>query len=214
MEPKEKPSRSRVVALIGRQSGEPFSVNETSTDSVSIRRSYDVVFAWFTTKYPDLTKQSMGSAEDPKARAERLAKVDWSGGDVSRGSVLFANRGCAACHSGARALGPDLSGVTSRLSRSDLFTAIVSPSLDVAPAYRTSLIETRDGLVISGLIAFESADGLIVQTGATTTVRLATPEIVSRHISTRSLMPDQLLQGLSDRDLADLDAFLRSIPNR
>ena len=141
----------------------------------------------------------------------RLKRVDWSKGETARGLAVYRDRGCQTCHEAARALGPDLAGVTNRMSRDDLFTAIAAPSLDVSPLYRTTLIETRDGLVHSGAIAFESADGLIVQTGATTTVRLATPEIVSRQPGTRSLMPDGLLETLSDRDLADLDRYLRSL---
>jgi len=61
--------------------------------------------------------------------------------------------------------------VTDRFARADLFAAIVAPNLDVSPLYKTTLVETRQGLVYSGTIAFESADGLMIQTGATTTVR-------------------------------------------
>jgi putative heme-binding domain-containing protein len=104
-----------------------------------------------------------------------------------------------------------LAGVTGRLSRDDLFTAIVAPSLDVSPLYRTTQVETRQGLVHVGVVAFESADGLILQTGATTTVRIANPDIATRRFSPRSLMPDQLLQGLGDRDLSDLEQYLRSL---
>ena len=71
------------------------------------------------------------------------------------------------------ALGPNLSGAASRFSREDLFEAIVNPSKDVAPPYRTTSFQLKDGQVHTGIIAFESADGYILQTGATSTVRIS-----------------------------------------
>jgi len=86
--------------------------------------------------------------------------------------------------------------------------------LDVAPLYRTTVVETRDGQIHSGTIAFESADGLIIQTGATTTVRVADSDIVARRIGTRSLMPDNLLQGLQPGEVADLYRYLQMLTPR
>ena len=70
-------------------------------------------------------------------------------------------------------------------------------------------VDLKDGKRLSGLIVFESADGLIVQTGAAETRRIATSDIESRTPSARSLMPDGLLKGLRPEDLADLYAFMR-----
>src|SRR5207302_2544431 len=149
--------------------------------------------------------------EDPAVWDSLLRSVDWHKGDARRGEVLFRTRACQTCHAGSRALGPDLSGVANRFSRDDLFTAIIYPSRDVAPAYRTWVIETRAGQLVTGMIAFESADGLIGQTGATTTVRIATADIVSRLPSNRSLMPNGLLKDLKAGDLADLYSYLQTL---
>jgi putative heme-binding domain-containing protein len=149
--------------------------------------------------------------DDPAAWAARLKAVDWSRGDTRRGAALFESRACQSCHAGSRALGPDLAGVSGRFSREDLFTAIVAPSLDVSPLYRTTLVETKDGQVLSGMVAFESADGLILQTSANVTVRVATPDIASRQPGTRSLMPSGLLKDLSPGDLADLYRYLQTL---
>jgi putative membrane-bound dehydrogenase-like protein len=214
LEPRESPLRKQSLRLFERQTGEHYGVTETNSDVAALRRAYEPILEGFKRANPKLLAQLQNASEDLAAWSERLKRVDWKAGDSSRGSKLFLERGCQTCHSGPRALGPDLTGVTDRLSREDLFTAIVAPSLDVSPLYRTTQVETRDGRVYSGTIAFESADGLILQTGATTTVRVATPDMISRHVGTRSLMPDQLLQGLGDRDLADLDQYLRSLSKR
>jgi putative heme-binding domain-containing protein len=104
-----------------------------------------------------------------------------------------------------------LSGITFRFSPTDLFQAIVFPSRDVAPLYRMTTFQTRDGQTHTGLVAFESADGVILQTGATTTVRLSDGDIVSRTPSNLSLMPNGLLTGLKPQALADLYAYLKTM---
>ncbi len=104
-----------------------------------------------------------------------------------------------------------MTGVTSRFSREDLFQSILSPNRDVAPLYRTTLIQPEKGLIHSGLVIFESADRIILQTGATTTVRLATTGIANRQPSNRSLMPDDLLKDLKLEDLADLYFYLQTL---
>ena len=101
--------------------------------------------------------------------------------------------------------------MTSRFSRADLFDAVLYPSRDVAPPYRVTRVETRSGQVYYGIVAFESADGLILQTGAATTVRVATPDLASRSPSTRSLMPEGLLKGLKPEDLANLYSYLQTL---
>jgi len=134
--------------------------------------------------------------------------VEWEAGDVERGRKRVRDRGCEACHGGWARVGPDLAGATRRLSRDDLLTASVNPSRDVAPAYRTTDIDLKDAKRISGIVVFESADGLIVQTGAAETRRVATEDIDSRTPSSKSLMPDGLLKGIKPEELADLFAFL------
>jgi putative membrane-bound dehydrogenase-like protein len=211
-EPREGRVRTQTVALIVRQAGRPFSIKEETTDAAALKRTYLPVFQWFEKQHPTLVRalNDTGS-EDPAVWDQLLKRVNWKEGDAVRGEALFRNRACQTCHAGARALGPDLTGVTSRFSREDLFTAIIYPSRDVAPAYRTSVVETRQGQLYTGIVAFESADGIILQTGATTTVRLANDEIVSRVPSNRSLMPDGLLRDLKPADLADLYSYLQTL---
>jgi putative membrane-bound dehydrogenase-like protein len=212
LEPKEATLRARVVALIVRQTGEAFSIKEQGTDSPALRRAYRPLFERLEQSHPELASALNGRGEDDlTAWAARLKSVDWDHGDVRRGATLFELRACQGCHAGTRALGPDLTGVTSRFSREDLFTAIVAPSLDVAPAYRTTLVETNDGKVFSGMVAFESADGLILQTSANVTVRLATPDIATRQPGTGSLMPTGLLKDLTPVDIADLYRYLQTL---
>jgi putative heme-binding domain-containing protein len=168
--------------------------------------------AWFGKTYPALAAR-LGNEDgvDVAAWDKRLAALDWSAGDAGRGKGVYTRASCAACHSGAQALGPDLSGVAGRFSRADLFTAILQPSKDVSPRYRTTQVTTADGKVYQGMIIYEAVDSLILQTGPATTIRLANRQIAERRVTTASLMPAGLIDKISDRDIADLYAYLRSL---
>jgi hypothetical protein len=73
-----------------------------------------------------------------------------------------------------------------------------------------ALIATADGQVHRGMVVHEAADRLILQAGATPTVRVAGDQTVGRRDAPGSLMPAGLLDKLSDREIADLHAFPRS----
>src|SRR5262249_44281646 len=142
---------------------------------------------------------------------KRLAKVEWDKGDAKKGASVYVKASCSTCHSGSAALGPDLAGVAKRFSRDDLFTAILRPSKDVSPRYRTTQITTDKGKVYSGIIIYDAVDSLILQTGPAQTVRLTNVQIASRRLTATSLMPAGLLDRLSDAELADLYAHLKSL---
>ena len=167
---------------------------------------------WLTRSHPELAKK-LGGADgvDVEGWRERLSQIKWSGGDAERGRIVFGKASCAACHSGGQAMGPDLSGVAGRFSRDDLFTAILQPSKDISPRYRTTQIETTDGRTYQGLIVYEAVDGLILQTSASETVRLPGNRIESKRLTTTSMMPTGLLDRLSDAEIADMFAFLKAM---
>lgn len=166
---------------------------------------------WFVKAHPDkAAKLADADGVDVAAWKKRLAGVDWDKGDPERGAAVFTKASCATCHGGSQALGPDLVGVTGRFSRDDLFTAILQPSKDVSPRYRTTLIVTDSGKVVQGIIVYEAVDSLILHTGPGTTVRLTNPQVRERRQTNVSLMPAGLLDKLTDAEIADLYASLRA----
>jgi putative heme-binding domain-containing protein len=165
---------------------------------------------WYGRAYPErAARLNDTDGVDVAAWNKRLAALDWSAGDAERGRLVFSKASCASCHSGAQALGPDLRGVAGRFSRADLLTAIVQPSKDVSPGYRTTQITTAAGKVYQGLIIYEAVDSVILQTGPAATIRLANPQIRERRLTSASLMPAGLLDKLGDQDIADLYAYLK-----
>jgi putative membrane-bound dehydrogenase-like protein len=168
--------------------------------------------AWFSKTYPKhATRLTNADGVDLGRWQKRLAGLDWAQGDAQRGLKAFHKASCVNCHSGSLALGPDLVGVTQRFGRDDLLTAILQPSRDVPARYQTTLIETNEGKIYQGVIIYDAVDGVILQSGATSTVRIAGGNIAQRRVSPMSLMPAALLDPLSDGEIADLMAYLRSL---
>jgi putative membrane-bound dehydrogenase-like protein len=196
-----EPLRQRLGKFLQKWAGEATARNDKSAWS-----------EWFVKRYPALADR-LGGADgvDVAAWGRRLGKLDWAQGDAERGQRVFVKAQCASCHSGGQALGPDLRGVANRFSRDDLLTAIIQPSKDISPRYRTTLLSTDNGKVYQGLIIYEAVDGVILQTGAATTVRVDGKQIASRRTTDTSLMPAGLLDKLSDAEIVDLLAYLKNL---
>lgn len=208
-EPKEQSARANALALLTRLTGQKFAVPEPSAD---LAKAYQPVFDWFAVKYPAVFAQLDAADQDSPARWTQLYKnTPWARGNAMRGEQIFAERGCAVCHSGSKLIGPDLAGAAQRFSPEDLFNAIIFPSRDVAPSYRMTTFQLRNGEAYSGIVAFESADGVMIHTGMGTTLRLNDADIASRQPSALSFMPAGLLGGASPQDLADLYAYLKTL---
>jgi putative membrane-bound dehydrogenase-like protein len=168
--------------------------------------------SWFTGVYPAHAAKLGGTdGFDAAAWKKRAAAIDWATGDPAAGKKVFTKATCAACHDGGRAIGPSLQGVAKRFGRDDLLTAVLDPNKDVSPRYRPTQITTADGKSFTGMIVYEAVDGVILQTGPDTTVRIAGSNIEARRTLDTSLMPVGLLDKLTDREVADLLAYLRTL---
>lgn len=187
---------------------------EEPKEQKKLLAAYKPWFDWLEKEHPAVAKKVAGFGD---ATAEewlaRLKKVEWEQGDEQRGLAMFQKKACHKCHAGNSPLGPNLAGAAKRFSREDLFGSILEPHKEVAPPYQTTQIATSSGKVYSGLIVYESPDGTLVQTTPDTTIRIAGDEIVSMKKGRVSLMPSGLLNDVSDRDLADLYAYLKTVKN-
>ncbi len=168
--------------------------------------------AFIEQTYPEEFARQSGEVQQGIEELRALtASVQWEHGDADRGQALFAKRACLQCHGNRAALGPDLHGVATRFSRDDLFTAIVIPNRDVSPRYQTTLIETKDGRIFTGMAVYEAVDGVVIRNAANQTFRIEMDQIESRKTLPHSLMPGGLLKDLSPDDYADLYAYLRTL---
>jgi len=192
-------AKEDTLPLIEQAVGQPFKSREDADE-------------WVLRVYPAVALAvGIGSEKKQDDWPRIFSEVDWNSGDSEQGKRIFALRACAACHQSSNALGPALAGVSRRLSPADLFMAIAMPDADVPPAYRVSEFIMQDGTKHIGRIAFNSADGVIVRTGPSTTVRLDENLITEQNDWRGSLMPEGLLAGLDSKQLANLYAYLKTL---
>ena len=206
---REFPARETAARLLARNTEQDFGFIFGDSGHRPQPEAIARAAEWLASQYPDEAARLRGGEEqDLAALRAALAEVDWEAGDADRGAKLFESRSCGRCHGGRQALGPDLAGVANRFSRDDLFTAIALPDRDVSPRYQTTLVQTTEGQVHTGLVIYESVDGVILRTGQNQTFRIEGDEIEERRTLSSSLMPSGLLKDLRPRDLADLYAYL------
>jgi putative heme-binding domain-containing protein len=135
------------------------------------------------------------------------------------GRTAFSSSRCIVCHrfdGNGGATGPDLTNVAGRFSYRDLAESLVDPSKVISDQYRGSTIETSGGEVITGRITSETGEKLTVVTDpedATKIREIAKGDVDLVEPSKVSLMPDKLLDVLSEQEVLDLLAYLMSRGN-
>ncbi len=136
-------------------------------------------------------------------------------GDVHRGHLVFNNPkvSCVACHTigylGGKT-GPDLTRIGGIRTERDLLESILFPSSSFVRGYEPVSVVTKNGQSHNGLVQRDLPDQLILATGPNQEMRILRNDIEEIIPSSISIMPAGLEQQLSERDLADLVAFLRA----
>ncbi len=136
------------------------------------------------------------------------------GGSARRGAAVYERLQCQTCHGGgtaggreARLFAPDLAGVTRRLSRIELTESLVYPSRQVPERFRTYEAEVKGGSMVTGVITAQSEDSVTLVDQLEVHV-IARSQLVRLQARASSLMPERLLNRLSDDELRDLLAYL------
>lgn len=140
--------------------------------------------------------------------------------DVHQGRAIF-ERTCSACHKmygDGGDIGPDITG-SNRGNLDYLLSNILDPSEEIPEGYQMALITTRDGRTYSGNIANEDERQVTLRIVGQEPVVIAKSAIQSREVVPVSMMPEGLLGTLSDVEVLQLAAYLRtseqvSLPNQ
>jgi putative heme-binding domain-containing protein len=172
---------------------------------------------WFEQRFHQKFKPMSEKAEAGKSDEEIhqfLLGDSGTGGDPARGATIYESLQCNSCHAGGvtpgregRLFGPDLAGVTRRLSRAELADALVYPSKQVADRFKAMEVTLRDSSVLTGFITDQNG-GEITLVDRDQVRRIARNAIASMQPQTTSLMPERLLNRLSMEEIRDLLAFL------
>jgi putative heme-binding domain-containing protein len=129
--------------------------------------------------------------------------------DIELGRAVSAKT-CQQCHilyGVGATIGPDLTG-SNRADIEYLLTNVVDPGALIAKEYRSTLLVTTDGRVITGLVTSDDGQAVTVRT-ATETIVLPRDEIEESEYTETSMMPDDQLKQFSEHEILSLFAYLR-----
>ena len=132
--------------------------------------------------------------------------------DPRKGRLLF-EKTCSSCHTlyerGGK-IGPELTGAN-RGDLEYLLGNILNPSEVIQDAYQMRMILTQKGRLYTGILAGENERQLELRVvGEEDPVVIARSRILSDETAKVSMMPEGLLSTLSDQEVLELVAYLRT----
>jgi putative membrane-bound dehydrogenase-like protein len=163
-----------------------------------------------TRDFPKLiTPQEAVALDEKFARFRKMTTIP---GDMEKGAQLV-QASCMICHQirgkGAT-IGPNLSGAGA-MGTESLLRNILTPNAQLESGYYRHDVKLRDGTVVTGFLANESESSITLrQIGADERV-IPRADMVSHDISRRSLMPEGIIDGFTEQQVADLFSYLKSL---
>lgn len=138
---------------------------------------------------------------------EMIAKAD-----VIHGQEVFKIN-CGACHKmhgEGGILGPDLTG-SNRTNTSYLLNNILEPSSIIQDDYKMVVMTTQDGRTYSGNITAENERQYTLRVVGQDELFINKTDIRSKEETTKSIMPEGLLNSLSDDEVVNMIAYLKQL---
>jgi putative heme-binding domain-containing protein len=144
---------------------------------------------------------------------QRYAAALEAPGDPDRGRTVFRKE-CANCHKlegEGHEIGKDLKGIGARGAET-ILTNVLDPNREVDPAYLDFAVLTSDGRTSSGIVSAETATSVTLTRAGGTSETILRSDIESMKSSGLSIMPEGLERQIDVQAMADLIAYLRSLP--
>ena len=133
-------------------------------------------------------------------------------GDLAEGKKIFYDERalCSQCHTldgSSRLAGPDLLTAGDKFSRTDLILSILNPSANIMTGYALTVVKTKTGESISGIVKESSEAKLVLAAAGELRHTIAKSDIQEQLTSPASMMPPSLHAGLSKDEFSDLITF-------
>ena len=139
-------------------------------------------------------------------------------GNVESGQKVYAGVGtCAKCHVVNKQgieVGPDLSAIGSKLTKTAMYESILFPSAGISHNYENWLVQTVDGEMITGVLLGETEKEIQLKDDKGIKHVIATGDVEQKKQQQLSLMPEGLHKEMSEQELVDLVAYLISLKKK
>ncbi|QDT96825.1 DUF6797 domain-containing protein [Gimesia aquarii] len=148
-----------------------------------------------------------------------LAKEARRRGNPKRGALVFYKSvaACIKCHESGKdssPLGPDLTKTDKELTDEYLIESILFPSKKIKKGFETVTIITDEGKLVSGLVAQDRKDSLVLRDATNLEKEIIIPknEIDEKTIGKKSMMPEGLVGTLKNQgEFYDLASYVFNV---
>jgi putative heme-binding domain-containing protein len=169
---------------------------------------------------PELKEKLGRLLPEPKLLDDEATRVElarWSeflngsGGNPYQGKVLFAEH-CGKCHklfNEGGDIGPELTRYN-RDDRATMLLSILRPSQEIREGFRTFQALTTDGRVVTGFVVDDNEEIVTLREASGQSITLNKEELEAYKATAKSIMPDGLLDKMTEEQVRDLFAYLQS----
>jgi putative heme-binding domain-containing protein len=166
---------------------------------------------------PSFTRAADALPESPKPREKYETFAMTHSGDPVHGKELFQEEkklACSRCHAidgKQTSVGPNLFAIGDKFGRRELVESVLLPSATIAEGYASTIITTKAGDTLDGIIKESTADLIALARADGQITRIKVTDIQEQRNSTVSLMPEGLQNALTFQEFADLIDYLASL---
>jgi putative heme-binding domain-containing protein len=149
------------------------------------------------------------STEKNQAIAKYSKLIKSGTGDINKGRILYLAN-CGYCHrlfNEGGNIGPDLTGYE-RSNVNYFLLNVVDPNADIREGYGLHRFVTKDGRTLEGKLAASNGDTHTIQTQSGKEIILSVSQISEMKALPVSIMPERILNRLSDQEVRDLFAYI------
>jgi putative heme-binding domain-containing protein len=140
-----------------------------------------------------------------------MAALSTGSGNPRAGKQLYMQN-CGRCHllfeEGGR-IGPDLTPFA-RDNLERILASVINPSIEIREGFENHLLVTTDGRILNGFLVERDSQVVILKGIDGQNVLVKQDEIEELRVVPQSVMPEGTLKALTEQQLRDLFAYLRS----
>jgi putative heme-binding domain-containing protein len=133
-------------------------------------------------------------------------------GEPGAGKINFV-KNCSSCHrigTTGNDIGPELLTIGKKFDKVALLDAIINPNAAIVFGYEPWLVNTKDGGSVFGFLVADNKQTVVIRDISGRKHVIEQAKISSKKKQEIGLMPDPSAMGLSEKNLADIAAFLLS----
>ena len=111
-------------------------------------------------------------------------------------------------------VGPPLTTIGQKLSREQLYQAILRPNDAILMGYETWVVRTKKGDTVSGLKTSDTPEGVTIKDTDGKYHDFAIEDVDRKVVQKISIMPEGLAGAMTMKELVDLVEYLTTLRNK